>query len=74
MQRRVCCSLPKTIQSFCELGCIYREKPFLALACPKAKKMDGCVAPCKEPCDCGRKKEFVIIPLTKKEKNEMFLL
>lgn len=75
MQRRICCVLPKSIQSFCEMGCIYREKPFRHLACPKSRKTDGCIAPCKEDeCDCDRKKEFRMLPLTKKERNEVFLL
>lgn len=71
---RVCCSLPKAVQSFCEMGCIYREKAFRHLGCPKAKKTDGCVAPCRDMCDCNYKKEFAVVPLTKKEKNEVFLL
>ena len=74
MNRRICCALPKAVQSFCEMGCIYREKPFVHLACPKAKKTDGCTAPCKDTCNCFPKKEFVIKPLSKKEKNEVFLL
>lgn len=74
MNRRVCCALPKAIQSFCEMGCIYREKPFVHLKCPRAKKTDGCVAPCKDMCDCEFKKGFIMLVETKKQKNEMFLL
>jgi hypothetical protein len=57
------------------MGCVYREKAFRHTGCPKAKKTDGCVAPCPvDVCDCMPKKEFAIVPLTKKEKNEVFLL
>ncbi len=73
--RRICCVLPKTIQGFCEVGCIYRESNFRHLACPKLRKTPGCIAPCKqEECTCGPKKEFQILPLTKKEQNEVFAL
>jgi len=75
MNRRICCALAKTVQSYCEMGCVYREKAFRHTGCPKAKKTDGCVAPCPvDVCDCMPKKEFAIVPLTKKEKNEVFLL
>ena len=73
--RRVCCSLPKTVQGFCEMGCIYREKAFRHLACPKTRKLDGCAAPCNDFCDCNpTKTNFELKPQTKKEKNEVFLL
>lgn len=73
---RIPCALPKVVKSFCETGCVYREKAFRHLACPKKLRLkDACASPCKtKECDCFHKKEFVIVSLTKKEKNEMFLL
>ena len=73
---RTVCALPKVVKSLCETGCIYREKAFRHLACPKKlRRGDPCAVSCKtKDCDCNNKKEFVILSQTKKEKNEMFLL
>lgn len=74
MKSRIGCVL-KRIPILCEAGCMYREREFRHLACQKKLLTNSqCVSPCKTNCDCFHKKEFVIIPLTKKEKNEMFLL
>jgi hypothetical protein len=70
---RIACSLPRNLKNLCEAGCIYREKAFKHLACQIAiKAKDPCAAPCAagEPCSCKTE----IIVLTKKEKNEVFLL
>jgi hypothetical protein len=48
---RCLCVLPKTIESLCETGCIYREPAVRHLACPRATKTDVCCAPCP-PLDC----------------------
>lgn len=73
---RLTCVLPNNMKGLCEMGCIYREKAFKHLACPTAKKMKifHCVAPCPKgvPLQCGCKTEIKV--LTKKEKNEVFLL
>jgi len=74
--RRISCGLPRSVQSFCEMGCIYRESSFRHLGCPRATKLDGCFAPC-HPDDCScvpKKKDCIVRTLTKKEKNEVFLL
>ncbi len=73
---RVSCALPKVVKSFCDMGCIYREKGFRHLGCPKKIRTGAlCAAPCKpKDCDCTTKKEFVIVSQSKKEKNEVFLL
>lgn len=73
---RSACALPKVVKSFCEMGCIYREKGFRHLACPKKiRNGEACAVPCRtKECDCFHKKEFVIVSQTKKQKNEMFLL
>lgn len=74
MSSRIRCVF-KPVKILCEAGCIYREREFRHLACPKKLRgIQQCAAPCKKDCDCFDKKEFVILPLTKKEKNEMFLL
>jgi hypothetical protein len=70
---RVNCCLPRNLKNMCEMGCIYREKVFKYMACPLAlKNKEVCVMPCnsKEFCHCKTE----IIVLTKKEKNEVFLL
>jgi len=50
--QRATCSLPKALRSFCESGCIYREKNFTHIRCPQVLKTDLCAAPCKKPCPC----------------------
>ena len=71
---RIACCLPHNLKSICEMGCIYREKAFKHIACPIAlKTKELCVAPCNpkdEFCKC--KTEMIV--LSKKEKNEVFLL
>lgn len=69
---RLCC-LPRTLKNMCEMGCIYREKAFKHLACPVAlKNKEVCAAPCQKGEVCVCKTEIMV--LTKKEKNEVFLL
>ena len=73
MLRRVC-SLPPQLKSLCETGCLYRSATLRHLACPQSTKYDTCVAPCApQPCPCS-KTEVVVVKLTKKDKNEVFLL
>ncbi len=55
------CSLPKTLQSFCESGCIYRANTHRHLACNHNFKTNSCVAPCQvTPCACKPKNGRVI--------------
>ena len=71
--RRAACCLPRKLKNMCETGCIYREKPFKHLACPMALKTKAtCAAPCRPNEVCVCKTEILV--LTKKEKNEVFLL
>ena len=50
------CTLPKSIRSFCESGCIYRASTHRHLACNHNFKSNSCVAPCQvSPCVCRPK-------------------
>lgn len=77
---RCLCILPRTIESLCKTGCIYRESAFKHLACPRARKEDVCCAPCP-PSDCScrpgrkpREPRQPRQPTQHKYYQEMFLL
>ncbi len=76
MNRALCC-LPSTLKGLCEMGCIYREKAFKHLACRSGvRSKQVCVSPCAtfdEDCVCRNTKTKIRM-LTKKERNEVFLL
>lgn len=70
--QRCLCILPRTIESLCETGCIYRESAVKHLACPRASNQDVCCAPCPpSECTCRPKGRQ---PTHHKYYGEMFLL
>ena len=73
--QRCLCVLPKTIESLCDTGCVYRESAVKHLACPRATKKDVCAAPCPpSDCTCKPGKSGDRQPKIHKYYHEVFLL